>query len=221
MLSQESKPVNILFDLDGTLTDSRPGIVACLEHTLSELKLSSSPDTPLENFIGASLREVFKALLPAHSNKNDIEVAVSIYRERFRTKGLYENSVYEGIPEMLSSLTEQGRKLYIATSKPQVYAEKIIQHFGLAEFFQAIYGAELDGRFDLKSDLIAHVLDDSALDKELTIMIGDRYHDINGARDNHIYPVGVLWGYGSEEELCTAGAKVLCNKPRDITTLSI
>lgn len=211
--------MNILFDLDGTLTDSKPGIINCLEHALSSLKLDTPHRKTLESMIGGSLRDVFRTLLPVASSDADIENAVRLYRQRFSSKGLFENSLYAGIPEMLKELNQHGYVLYLATAKPLVFAEQILDHFNLRQWFRGIYGSGLDGRHEIKSDLIAFLLNDARLNQNQTMMVGDRYHDIHGAIHNRVYPVGVLWGYGSKSELQDAGARQLLEKPVDILTL--
>ncbi len=211
--------VNILFDLDGTLTDSKPGIINCLEHALSSLRLDIPPSKTLESMIGGSLRDVFRTLLPVESSDADVEQAVSLYRQRFSTKGLFENSLYAGIPEILKELSQLGHELYLATAKPLVFAEQILDHFNLRQWFSGIYGSGLDGQHEIKRDLIAFVLNDAGLNQAQTMMVGDRFHDIHGAIHNRVYPVGVLWGYGSKSELQDAGARHLLDKPADILTL--
>jgi phosphoglycolate phosphatase len=132
---------------------------------------------------------------------------------------MFENAVYEGIPEALQALSARGARLFVATSKPRVYAERILDHFGLSTYFETVYGSELDGGLSDKAELIAHALTESALAPAESVMVGDRLHDIVGARRNRVYPVGALWGYGSESELMDAGARVLLRTPRDVVSL--
>jgi phosphoglycolate phosphatase len=200
--------VNILFDLDGTLTDPGVGIVSCIRYALEKLGRESPSDQALARYIGPPLRESFSEIL----NTNDaaaLNHAVSVYRERYSTIGLLENEVYAGIPEALSALRERGDTLFVATSKPGLYAERILEHFGLAHYFCAVWGCELDGTRADKGELIAHLLDREKLARDHTVMIGDRSHDAVGARANGIVPVGVLWGYGDEQELISAQCQVL------------
>lgn len=145
-----------------------------------------------------------------------VEAAVSAYRDRFTAVCMFENSVFAGIPESLARMSARGARLFVATSKPQVFAEQILDHFELAQHFDAIHGSELDGRRSDKSELIAHVLHAEGLSAANTVMVGDRRHDVIGALMNRVFPTGVLWGYGSAEELTSAGAKRLFKAPADL-----
>src|SRR5262245_12421661 len=204
--------VNVLFDLDGTLTDPRESIVPCLKHALRRLERNCPADSELSRFIGPPLQESFGALLHSTDPK-DINSAVTLYRQRFSSTGIFENSVYPGIHSALTTLRGSGAALFVATSKPQVFAKRIVEHFGLMYYFRAVYGSELDGTRSNKSDLIAHVLKSESLSAHATAMVGDRAHDIVGARAHGVFPIGVLWGYGSYNELTTAGATTLCAQP--------
>jgi phosphoglycolate phosphatase len=211
--------MNLLFDLDGTLTDSRPGIIACIKHALRTMGESSPTDDELLRFIGPPLRDTFAQLLRANLDAECVTTAIDAYRARFVASGMFENSVYERIPAVLDELAVRGARLFVATSKPRVFAERILDHFGLAARFEAIYGSELDGSLCEKGELIAHALARSALRANETVMIGDRHHDIVGALRNEVLPAGVLWGYGSENELRDAGAKALLAVPEDALQL--
>ncbi|MGA9354280.1 MAG: HAD hydrolase-like protein [Terriglobales bacterium] len=200
--------MNILFDLDGTLTDPGVGIVSCIRYALEKLGREQRSDRALARYIGPPLRESFSEILNT-SDKCTIDHAVTMYRERYSTIGLLENEVYAGIPDALLALRERGDTLFVATSKPGIYAQQILEHFGLANYFRAIWGCELDGARSDKGELIAHLLDREKLKREHTVMIGDRSHDAVGARANGIVPVGVLWGYGDEAELISAQCQVL------------
>jgi phosphoglycolate phosphatase len=200
----------LLFDLDGTLTDPRAGIVASIRHALGRLDRPSPDDDTLATFIGPPLRGTFAGLL-ATDDPALIERAIVFYRERFADTGLFENHVYPGIPAMLEAVAP-GRK-FVATVKPTVFAERIVRHFGLAHHFAGVYGAELDDRLDDKADLLAHLLRRERLAAAGTVMIGDRAGDVRAARANGVASVGVLWGYGSERELAEAGADRLCASP--------
>jgi phosphoglycolate phosphatase len=209
--------VNVLLDLDGTLTDPRKGIVGCVRHALSELGEVAPSDQELARYIGPPLRDTFRELLGSDSER--IEAAVGAYRVRFEAIGMFENEVYAGVPEALDALSRQGARLYLATSKPRVYAEGILRHFGLLTRFTRAYGSELNGTLSNKSELIAHVLGNEGLDCSRTIMVGDRRYDMQGAVDNRVRPVGVLWGYGSKVELLQAGATELYEKPEELARL--
>jgi phosphoglycolate phosphatase len=205
---------NILFDLDGTLTDPKVGITSCIRYALEKLE-ATSPEN-LDWCIGPPLLESFRQLLPSHPPET-AQQAIHFYRERFARTGMYENEVYPGIPEMLKKLTLSGKKLYVATSKPKIYADEIVRHFGLSPFFKAVYGAELDGTRSDKAELIKHALEDIGANSEKFIMIGDRKHDLIGARKNTISGVGVLWGYGTKEELESVPSIALHSSPNTLT----
>ncbi len=211
--------MNVLFDLDGTLTDPREGIVACFRHTLAALRLPVPPDTDLERYIGPPLRDALRDLLPVGSGPPHLEAAVRVYRERFGSVGLFENAVFEGIPESLDCLARRRLRLFVATSKPRVFAERILERFGLAQHFEGVYGSELDGRLSYKDELIGYVLADAKLDPEETLMVGDREHDALGAVANGVCPVGVLWGFGSREELLAAGVQRLFEVPSALAAI--
>lgn len=190
---------NILFDLDGTLTDPREGITRSVQHALAKLGIEEPDLQALEHFIGPPLLQCFM-----HSYGFDEATAwqaVSHYRERFREVGLYENLLFDGVGKLLQLLQNQQRTLYIATSKPTVFAEQIAQHFGFAKHFKVIYGSELDGTRTDKVELIAHLLQQEQLPAERTLMIGDRKHDLIGAKRNGLNAAAVGYGFGSFAEL--------------------
>jgi len=210
--------LNILFDLDGTLTDPRDGIVRCIQYALKRLGLEPRSEEELVQFIGPPLRESFCELLNT-TDEAALARAVNVYRERYSTIGLLENALYAGIPEALSALRERGDALFVATSKPELYAQQILEHFGLAGYFRSIWGCELDGTRADKGDLIAHLLEQEKLSSRDTVMVGDRVHDAVGARANAVVPVGVLWGYGDEQELVNAQCRVLLRTPAELAQL--
>jgi phosphoglycolate phosphatase len=216
--------MNLLFDLDGTLTDSSEGIVRSLIYTLERLD-RPIPDrlqalnqgeskSELRHYIGPPIRQVFTELLESQDS-DAIEAAIVIFRERFIPIGIYENHVYPGIVELLDGLKSQ-HKLFVATSKPQVLAQIVLDHFGLAPYFSAIYGTGLDGHLDRKPLLVQKLLADQNLDSTKTWMIGDRYHDIEAALFNQLGSIGVTYGYGGKAELEAAGAIKICDNPREI-----
>ena len=207
--------MNVLFDLDGTLTDPRQGILACFKYALDSLHLDHATERELEGFIGPPLRESFAGLL-GPNNHAMVNEAVALYRERFAIEGMFENSVYPGIVETLAQLNEHGAWLSVATVKPAIFAARIVEYFGLRGFFHGIYGSELDGTNADKRDLLAHLLQSESLAPSDTIMIGDRSHDVLAAKANDIFSIGALWGYGSREELVSAGADFLCAEPASI-----
>lgn len=211
--------MHLLLDLDGTLTDPARGIVGCIRHALDALAIEVQPGERLERFIGPPLRETFRELCGVERDAAYIERAVDLYRERFSTTGLYENEVYDGIPQCLARLRERTDTMHLATSKPAVYARRIVAHFELGDFLDGIYGSELDGRLGDKAELIAHILEREHFDPAATTMVGDRRHDVIGARANRVRSIGVLWGYGSREELQAAGADMLCPEPAELPRL--
>ncbi len=190
---------NILFDLDGTLTDPREGITRSIQYALAKLGIDEPDLTRLEHFIGPPLLQAFMQFYAFDEAK--AWEAVNFYRERFKVTGLYENRVFDGVGELLSELQGQGRTLYIATSKPWVFAREIARHFDFARHFKVIYGSELDGTRTNKVELIGHLLAEEGLDPAQTLMIGDRKHDLIGARSNGLEAVAVGYGFGSREEL--------------------
>ena len=205
----------LFFDLDGTLTDPGVGMVRCIRYALDRLARPCPPDEMLASFIGPPLRGTFATLLDT-ADRAAIEEAMTLYRQRYADTGLFENQVYDGVPEMLDAARRAASALFIATAKPAVYAERIVKHFGLDHYFAAVYGAELDGRFDHKADLLAHLLRAEEVVPETAIMVGDRATDVVAARTNGLRSIGVLWGYGSEEELVGAGPEALCAVPGDL-----
>ncbi len=208
-----TKRHTLLVDLDGTLTDPAEGIVGSFRHALEAMGRVAPPAETLTWIIGPSLRRSFAELL---GGAEDVEAALEIYRVRYGTVGLFEAFVYEGVPEALRALKGGGAKLILCTSKPRVYATRILDRFDLSGYFNAAYGAELDGRFDDKGDLIACILSEEGLSPEGCVMLGDRKHDVIGAGRHGIPAIGALWGYGGEAELKAAGAAVLCARPDEV-----
>ncbi len=207
----------VLLDLDGTLTDPRPGIVRSIRHALDRLGHPCPDDGVLATCIGPPLRGSFGQLLET-TDPSRIEQAMGFYRERFAEVGLYENEVYAGIPAMLEALVSAGGRLYVATAKPVVFAERIVRHFALDHHFARVYGPDLDGRLDDKADLLRHLLATERLDRRDAVMVGDRANDMAAAQANALRAIGVLWGYGSRAELLTAGAHAVCDLPEDLPT---
>ncbi|HEY6046118.1 MAG TPA: HAD hydrolase-like protein [Pyrinomonadaceae bacterium] len=205
----------LLFDLDGTLTDPKPGIVGSLRFALDQLGVSCPSDDVLATFIGPPLRGTFASLLET-SETFRIEEAMRCYRQRFASTGLYENQVYAGIPIMLERAQQASTAMYVATSKPRVYAERIVQHFGLDHRFRQVYGPELDGQREHKADLLAYLLASEGVAPQAAVMIGDREADVHAARANGVRSIGVLWGYGSAQELLDAGVDLLCETPAEL-----
>jgi phosphoglycolate phosphatase len=189
----------LLFDLDGTLTDPKIGITSAVQYALASFDIHEPCLDNLVNFIGPPLKDAFMEYYGFDSDK--AFEAVVKYREYFSVKGLYENSVYPGIPDLLECLIEQGKTLIVATSKPTVFSEKILEHFGLIKYFKLIIGSNLDGTRVKKGEVIKFALEQAKLaDLHNIIMIGDRKHDVIGAKEVGIDSIGVLYGYGSKEE---------------------
>ncbi|EGO8787960.1 HAD superfamily hydrolase [Enterococcus sp. AZ117] len=205
----------ILFDLDGTITDSGSGIMRSILYATEQLGWPAPSEETLRSFIGPPLYESFLHMAPS---AEAAQQAVGHYRAYYQRKGMFENHVYPGIPEVLTRLKEAGAKLYIATSKPEEFAKKIITHFDLDRYFTGIYGASMDGHRSKKADVIQYALTEAQLDptKEAIIMVGDRNYDIIGAQQNGLDSIGVLYGFGEETELQEAGATFLVQSPKDL-----
>jgi phosphoglycolate phosphatase len=205
----------LLFDLDGTLTDPKVGLLGCVRYAFEKLSVRCPPDDVLFRFVGPPLRAMFTTLLNT-SDKRVIEEAVRLYRERYEEKGVYENHVYDGVDEMLADSTQVASASFVATSKPTVFAERIVRNLNFDQHFARIYGSALDGRFDDKADLLSHLLTEESIFPANAIMIGDRAADVIAAKSNGVSSIGVLWGYGSAEELKDAGADGLCSTPGEL-----
>ena len=195
--------MKLFFDLDGTLMDPGVGITRCLQYALAGLGRPIPPAEGLKRFVGPPLRDTFAELLESQE-QGQLEQAIALYRARFVPTGMFENEVYPGIPEGLERLRRAGHRLWVVTSKPHVYAQKILGHFNLDGWFEAVYGSELSGVNADKADLIRHVLRIEGIGAEEPWMVGDRVHDVEAARKTGIAAIGVLWGYGTEEELSNA-----------------
>lgn len=198
----------LLFDLDGTLHDSKPGIAKTLVATLERLGRSSPPWQSLGHHIGPPLRTVLSTLMP-EASKPEVEQATVLYREIYNAGGIFDAELFPGIADLLRDLKAAGKPVFVATSKPWPQAKRIIENYAIADLFQGVYGPELDGTLSEKPELIRHLLREEGLQGR-GIMIGDRQHDVIGAKANRLYSLGVLYGYGTREELLAAGADRLC-----------
>jgi phosphoglycolate phosphatase len=207
--------MNLLFDLDGTLTDPFQGITKCIMHALIAMGRPSPTAENLRWCIGPPLKNSFLILLDSEDDRL-AEEALAIYQERFGTIGLFENELYPDIHQALGDLARMGHGLFVATSKPSPYAERIVEHFGLQKYFQGVYGSDLDGTRSDKSALISYILQQESIASSDTIMIGDRKHDVVGAKANGLAAVGVLWGYGTKDELDQSGADICASSPRHL-----
>ena len=209
----------LLFDLDGTLTDPFEGITRSVEYALNAFGIEVEDRRTLAPFIGPPLVE---SLTERYGfTMEDAVAAVAKYREYFAVKGLYENELFEGIPELLNDCRKAGYKISMATSKPTHYAKIIAEHFDIARYFDAIHGSSLDGSRITKSSVVAEAVRDEGLDPERALMIGDRRHDVEGAREHGIKTVGVLYGYGSREEHTAAGAAYIAKDLDELRELLI
>ncbi len=207
-----------LFDLDGTLTDPFEGITNSVVHALKKYNIEVKNKNQLGVFIGPPLVESFMKYYGF--SEEEAKNAVTYYREHFGVKGLFENELYEGIPQLLSRLKSEGKTVIMATSKPEIYARQIAEHFDIAKHFDYMAGSELSGARIAKNEVIEYALDSLGItDRENCIMIGDRHHDINGAKKTGMKSIGVLWGYGSRNELEGAGADYICEKVEDILNI--
>ncbi len=203
---------NILFDLDGTLTDPKEGITRSIQHALQELDQPVPKTDDLLWCIGPPLLQSFKTLV-GPSQPHLAQKALTLYRERFGRVGKFENQVYQEIPELLAQLKSKGYTLYVATSKPAVFARQIVDYFNLAPYFDNVFGSRLSGELGEKKELIQYILDQKKLRVEETVMVGDRKYDIIGAKACSVATIGVTYGYGSIEELDAAGADAVADHP--------
>ena len=200
----------LLFDLDGTLVDSGPGIVTSIRIACSACDLAEPDEETIWQFVGPPLH----VSLREHYGIDDRALADEFtrqYRRSYLESGIHEGHVYAGMQSFLGELRAAGRRIFVATSKPRVHAKTMLEGHGLASTFDGIYGSELDGSLFDKAELIAFLLDREQVNPEHAIMIGDRKYDIEGARANNVESVGVLWGYGSHSELRGAGATRICD----------
>jgi phosphoglycolate phosphatase len=202
----------LIFDLDGTLTDPRLGIIRCLLHALAESGVDA-PAGDLTRFIGPPLLDTLTTLTGSVERG---EAALAAYRREYAAGGLLENELYPGIEAALELIAGRAPALFVATSKPRVFAERIVAHFGLDAHFASVYGPELTGERSNKADLLRHVLDRERLRPADVVMIGDREHDVIAARANGVRSIGVTWGFGSREELERAGAHVIVDSPEEL-----
>lgn len=205
----------ILFDLDGTLTDPGEGITNSVAYALKQFNIEVSDKKELYKFIGPPLKDSFAKYYSM--NDEECDRAVAEYRVYFKERGMFENMVYDGVKEVLQKLKKCGKKLVIATSKPEEFAIQILKHFDLFDFFDYVCGATMDGRISVKADVVRYALEKSEIsDKAKAIMVGDRMHDVIGAKENGISSVGVTYGYGSFDELQNAGADFIVDKIEEI-----
>jgi phosphoglycolate phosphatase len=208
----------ILFDLDGTLTDPKEGITKSFQYALAHFGIEEPDLDKLEVVIGPPLRDSFIEFYGF--TKENVHEAEMKYRERFATLGMYENKIYEGIPSMLQKLCEGGKMLAIASSKPTIFVEKILEHFDIKKYFHHVIGSNLDGTRSDKAEVIdVAIAGFGKVNKEDIIMVGDRKFDVIGAHERGIEVIGVTYGYGGEEELVESGADYVVNTVEELESL--
>jgi phosphoglycolate phosphatase len=207
--------VHLFFDLDGTLTDSSPGILRCIDHALTSLGRDPIAHDRVAGLIGAPLSTIFEKLLGS-PDESLIDRAIEAYRARFNTTGIFENALFPGIVEALAVFQQSGHRLRIVTAKPRLSAEKVVDHFGIGRFFDAVHGPELSDRSCHKADFLATALESAAASPRRCAMIGDRADDVLAARACEVPAVAVGWGYGSRTELLAAGPSYFAEQVGDL-----
>ena len=211
-----SPPEIVLFDLDGTLTDAAPGIINGMRIVFEHFGIEQPDETTMRTYLGPPLAVTWRE----HYDFTDEQVTegLALYRDYYHDQGMFENAVFEGIPKLLGNLNDDGITLATATSKPDYSATRIIEHFGLRDYFAFIGAANLEGTRDAKALVIEHTLEQLQANAgtHRILMVGDRHHDVHGARAHDIDTIGVLWGYGDAEELTDAGAISLVSSTRQL-----
>jgi len=208
----------ILFDLDGTLTDPKSGITKSVQYALRKFEITVDDPDSLTNFIGPPLKNSFKEFYGF--DDYGAESAVTEYRKYFSEKGIYENAMFDGIDEMLKALCDAGKTIILATSKPSVYAGQILKHFNIYDYFTFVSGSELDGSRTEKYEVIKYALEQNDItDLSSVVMVGDREHDILGAKKMGVASIGVLFGYGDYAELSDAGADVIVSDVAELKSV--
>ena len=206
---------HVLFDLDGTLVDSETGITNSVAYALSSFGISVTDKSTLRPFIGPPLLESFMKYY--HFSREEAKRAVEEYRVYYRRSGIFENALYPNVATLLRTLKEYGCELWLATSKPTVFAKQILEHTGISDLFSQVYGAELDGSRDSKESVIGYALQSQNIsDTKQFLMVGDRFHDIVGAHAHHIDTAAVLYGFGSLEEFQKYHAEYIIDSPLDL-----
>lgn len=205
----------IFFDLDGTLTDSGEGIINCAVLALEHFGIPVPSQEEMRVFVGPPLGQTF---LRFGIPESQVDEAIAVFRSRYKTVGKFENFPYPGIHETLQALKDQGHRLFVATSKPEIQAKEIMEHFGLAEFFEQIVGATLDGSRSHKADVISYLLSLTG-DVGQTMMVGDTDFDVIGAAAHGIPTIGVSWGYGTAEDMTKAGAVAIAHTMAELIEL--
>lgn len=208
----------VLFDLDGTLTDSGAGILNSIIYALKKYNITIEDKAELNKFVGPPLQDSFVNFC-GFSLEESVR-AVEYYREYYREKGIYENELYDGVEAMLKELSAMGKKLILATSKPEPFAAEILRYFEIDKYFDFVGGATMDGIRSKKADVIAYTLEQcEVMDLSSAVMVGDREQDIFGAKEIGIDSIGILYGYGDRDELQNAGAKYIVETVKDVIAL--
>lgn len=205
------------FDLDGTLVDPKEGITGSIQHALTEMGADVPHADELEWCIGPPLLGSFQTLLGEGADAHE---ALAIYREHYGEEGMYIADVYDGVGEMFDALHSFDIPLYIATSKPAIFATEIVEHFGIASHITRLFGSELDGTNSDKTELLQFALDETGVDPTQSLMVGDRRFDIFGAKNNDIPNIGALWGFGEPDELRMAEADMLAGHPEEVPEIA-
>lgn len=217
------KYTHLFFDLDGTLTESGPGITNCVKYALEKFGINNPEPAVLKKFIGPPLIYSFQEFYGF--SEKDAREAMRLYRERFGVTGIFENDVYPEIVETLQKLKDSGKKLYVATGKPEIYLPRILEHFDLAKYFEFAAGSDIEETRSQKWQIIDFVIKHEKLEQIAKdgkiVMIGDRLHDIDGAKKLGLDSIGCLWGYGSRPELQEHGATFIIEKPSDLLNQSL
>ena len=210
---------HILFDLDGVISNNSDGIIGGVIHAMESFSVEVPSKSELLRFIGPPLKDAFADF--CGMSEEVAERAVACYREYYRERGIFENVMYDGVHDMLKAIKESGRKLYLATSKPEEFARRICAHFGIDGYFEYIGGATFDGKRGRKSDVIRYVMDKFDINPSEAVMIGDRHHDVLGAKACGIPCIGVLFGFGDKKELEDSGADIVVSTPQEIAEVII
>lgn len=208
---------NIFFDLDGTLLDSQAGIIASMQHALAAVGAEEPAAEELRGFIGSSLPHTLANFLGPHG---DVLNAINAYRDFYNEEAMFDAEPYDGIGPMFDELLTADVRLFIATTKPHIYATEIVNHFGIGTVIERVFGSELDGTNADKTALLQFALDEMGFDPDQCVMIGDRHMDIAGAKNNDMRSIAALWGYGEADELRNAEPDMLAGDPTEVAEIA-
>ena len=209
----------VLFDLDGTVLDSKPGIFRSAAFAMKKLALPMPDERDMMAFLGPPLSDGFAQVCRVPDER--VADAVWWYREYYNGGGKFEASIYPGVSDLLTALRAAGKRCFITTSKPHIFARQILEHFAMADLFDGIYGAEMDGTRGKKSEVVAYCLEQNGVSAQDAVLVGDRHFDVNGAKMLSIPCIGVLYGYGTKEELEAAGAVALADCPGEVLKIML